>query len=389
MTSKPKITLVIPTRERGDVLQSTLRTAVAQDYDNLEILVADNFSNDNTRDIVMSQADKRIRYVNSGKRLNMSSNWDFALSNLGKTDFVSIMGDDDGILPRSISRMAEVLSETGVRALRARSYDYHWPKRNAKPHGRLSVEKMSGGEVRDGLVWLKKVLVKGMPYSNLPVIYNGGIVQIDELQKLKRDGRYFCSPIPDVFSGVALASTIGRYAFLNEPLFINGASQHSIGTSQFLEAAKIGSVSNKTPAQVFLDEANIPFHPSLPMAHDGGYPKSTRIMVYDAYLKSAFLRIGGELTTSQQQLAQVLAGRGKTSRRNEILGWAEDFARFNNLSMTKGRFDAIFIKLFSAPTRHWQKKNTIRTRKVFDNPIYPLKDVSEACTFIESRSFLF
>ena len=40
-----------------------------------------------------------------------------------------------------------------------------------------------------------------MPYANLPVIYNGGVIHIVELQKLNRDGKYFHSAIPDVFSG--------------------------------------------------------------------------------------------------------------------------------------------------------------------------------------------
>ena len=132
--------------------------AIAQDYENFEILVSDNNSSDNTRDVVSSCTDKRVRYCNPGRRLNMSANWDFALSNLGKTDFVAIMGDDDGILPGAVSRIAEVLTETGVKALRTTSCDFHWPKRNGKEHGRLTIERPGGVEIRNGRDWLNKVL---------------------------------------------------------------------------------------------------------------------------------------------------------------------------------------------------------------------------------------
>ena len=61
-----KFSVIIPTRERSDTLQSSLKTCVGQDYDNLEIIVSDNFSTDNTREVVESFDDPRIRYINTG-----------------------------------------------------------------------------------------------------------------------------------------------------------------------------------------------------------------------------------------------------------------------------------------------------------------------------------
>lgn len=385
MTKEPRITLVIPTRERGDVLQSALRTAIAQDYENLEILVSDNNSSDNTRDVVSSCTHKRVRYCNPGRRLNMSANWDFALSNIGKTDFVSIMGDDDGILPGGIARLAEVLVETGTKALRTKSCDYHWPKRNGKDHGRLLIEKSGGVEIRNGLDWLDKVLTGGLPYANLPVIYNGGVIHIDELRKLNRNGRYFHSAIPDVFSGVALASVVGQYAFLDEPLFVNGASQHSIGTSQFSKTLRTNGSSGKTPAQAFLDEGNIPFHPSLPMAADGSYPKSTRVMVYDAYLQSAIFRQGAELTTQQQQLTQFLASSLASRHTDEIKNWCRKYAEKNGLSYGQARVFAAPIAMARYFRRKYEKSSRNRNVKIFDSPQWPLLTVDEAANFAGDR----
>ena len=81
-------TVVIPTRERCDTLEHSLRTCVTQDYDNLEILISDNFSQDRTREVVESFNDKRIRYINTGKRLSMTDNFEFALSHVKPEGYI-------------------------------------------------------------------------------------------------------------------------------------------------------------------------------------------------------------------------------------------------------------------------------------------------------------
>ncbi|PYY07430.1 MAG: glycosyltransferase family 2 protein, partial [Acidobacteria bacterium] len=82
-----KFSVVIPTRERSDTLAATLKTCVGQNYKNLEIIVSDNYSQDNTRGVVESFSDNRIRYTNTLKRVGMSQNWEHAFS-LVTGDFV-------------------------------------------------------------------------------------------------------------------------------------------------------------------------------------------------------------------------------------------------------------------------------------------------------------
>lgn len=51
-TQNRHFTVVIPTRERCDKLEHALRSCVMHDYDNLEIIVSDNFSQDRICDVV-------------------------------------------------------------------------------------------------------------------------------------------------------------------------------------------------------------------------------------------------------------------------------------------------------------------------------------------------
>ena len=111
-----KLTVVIPTRERADTLFHTLRTVLEQEYENLEILVSDNASIDNTRQVVSQFSDVRLRYINTGNRIGMSENWEFALSHV-TGDFVMYLGDDDGLLPNACNDIASIINNSGTRAL--------------------------------------------------------------------------------------------------------------------------------------------------------------------------------------------------------------------------------------------------------------------------------
>ena len=116
MGTSVKFNVIIPTRERADVLLHCLRTVVMQDYEDLTIIVSDNFSQDNTRQVVDSFHDPRIKYVNTGKRVRMSHNFEFALSHV-KDGWVTILGDDDGLLPDALTTVAGVIKKTGCQAI--------------------------------------------------------------------------------------------------------------------------------------------------------------------------------------------------------------------------------------------------------------------------------
>jgi hypothetical protein len=72
---RPFFTVIVPTRERSETLRHTLATIVGQDYADLEILVSDNASEDETQDDVASFRDPRIRSIRTPRRLSMSRNW--------------------------------------------------------------------------------------------------------------------------------------------------------------------------------------------------------------------------------------------------------------------------------------------------------------------------
>ena len=58
----PLVSVVIPTHERAQLLKRAIQSVLDQTYDKLDILVVDDASLDNTREVVESFGDSRIRY---------------------------------------------------------------------------------------------------------------------------------------------------------------------------------------------------------------------------------------------------------------------------------------------------------------------------------------
>ena len=254
-----RFTVVIPTRERCDTLEHTLRTCVIQAYDNLEILVSDNCSKDHTREVVESFKDRRIRYLNTGKRLSMTDNFEFALSCVRPEGYIIYIGDDDGLLPNAISDLNALIIQTGASVLRWSLPSYRWPNVESNLANQLAIPSLGSGIFeRDSAIIVQEILSFKEPYTtSLPLMYQYSAVDYSVIRKImSSSGRFYHSMLPDVYSGFAIAGTVDSFVYSERPYAIGGVSRHSGGASAM-------SLSFGEPAKKFLNEGYIPFHPSL------------------------------------------------------------------------------------------------------------------------------
>ena len=369
----PRITVAMPTRERADVLEKALATVTAQDYDALEIVVSDNCSSDRTREVVAAARDPRIRYVNTGRRLSMTGNYEFALSHV-QPGWVTILGDDDGLMPGALHKLAALAGQTSAQAIRSRVCKYSWPSATGAPWGRLTVPLDRGHEIREARPWLERVLAGSQGYAELPILYNGGFVTTDLVERMKGGtGVVYRSPIPDVYSAVAICSLVDRYAFSHDPLVISGTSKHSTGAAHFARDARAAAGS---PAQLFHSEESIPFHAALPREPDGGYPMSVQALVYESYLQTAFLRGEPARARHAEQLAVVLAVGGKNH--DLVEAWARRFALAHGLDFARGVAAASRIKRLRRVQRLPAQLRSALDHCDLGSPELPLRDVFEA-----------
>src|SRR5439155_1533464 len=74
----PRFSIVMPTRNRAQLLQFALQSALDQPTADLEVVVSDNDSRDDTPAVARRFNDPRVRYVRTPETLAMPDSWEFA-----------------------------------------------------------------------------------------------------------------------------------------------------------------------------------------------------------------------------------------------------------------------------------------------------------------------
>ncbi len=110
----PFFTVAITTYNRADsYLPETLKSALAQTYDNLEILLSDNGSTDSTEALASSFNDSRLKYYKHPQNIHPRDHFRFCIEE-AKGKYVLILHDDDTISPDFFETCAKhVNSSTG------------------------------------------------------------------------------------------------------------------------------------------------------------------------------------------------------------------------------------------------------------------------------------
>lgn len=102
-----KVQILIPSYNAEKTLGLTLESLLAQTYKNFEILVVDNCSTDQTRQIVSSFKDSRVNYVCNDSNLGNYGNFNRCME-LAKYDYTAIFHADDFYLPTMLEEQVRI-----------------------------------------------------------------------------------------------------------------------------------------------------------------------------------------------------------------------------------------------------------------------------------------
>lgn len=97
------VSILIPTRNRATLLPFALASALAQDYENIEVIVSNNASSDATAHWLARQSDPRLRVVQCDQVLPFHEHWRFLLSH-ARNEYVAFLCDDDAFVTDAIGR---------------------------------------------------------------------------------------------------------------------------------------------------------------------------------------------------------------------------------------------------------------------------------------------
>lgn len=100
--TEPLVSILIATVNRAEFVGDAIRSAQYQTYSNIEIIIQDNFSQDDTSTVVRRFTDDpRVSYYRTSELLPMHENWNL-LASRSHGDYVVFLGDDDILHPRFV-----------------------------------------------------------------------------------------------------------------------------------------------------------------------------------------------------------------------------------------------------------------------------------------------
>lgn len=117
MNPQPKVSVVVTNYNQADYIAQGIGAALAQDYANLEVILADDCSTDNSLDVIGPfMADPRFRYCRNERNLKRVGNYRNAMYHYMTGDWGMIVDGDDFLLdPHFISNaMRQVVAQPEV-----------------------------------------------------------------------------------------------------------------------------------------------------------------------------------------------------------------------------------------------------------------------------------
>jgi len=104
-----KISVIVPTYNRADIISETIGSVLNQTYQNFEIIVVDDGSIDNTREIIVNINDPRIKYIyqeNAGPSAARNN----GIKN-AQGEYVAFLDSDDIWLPEKLEKQVNIIND--------------------------------------------------------------------------------------------------------------------------------------------------------------------------------------------------------------------------------------------------------------------------------------
>lgn len=110
----PKVSVLIPTHNRARLLRQAIDSVLAQSFQDFEIIVIDDASNDDTRDAVRGQADVRIRYFRNSANRGAGGSRNVGLAH-ASGECIAFLDDDDSWLPQKLAAQVRLLDSCPIK----------------------------------------------------------------------------------------------------------------------------------------------------------------------------------------------------------------------------------------------------------------------------------
>jgi glycosyltransferase involved in cell wall biosynthesis len=109
--TKPLVSVIIPTYNRAEFIAETVESVLNQTYSNIETIIVDDGSTDNTRDVLKKYQDK-IDYIYQDRSERSKARNEGVRHSQG--DYIAFLDSDDVWFPTKIEKQVQILDEKPV-----------------------------------------------------------------------------------------------------------------------------------------------------------------------------------------------------------------------------------------------------------------------------------
>ena len=236
-----KFSVLLPTRNRLNLLSYAIETVIRQDYHDWEIIISDNCSEEDIENYVVSLNDPRIKYYRTKEFISVTENWNNALAK-SDGDYVIMLGDDDCLMQGYFSRLKKVVEEydspdliytsallyaypgviPGYSEGFLRSYSHS--KIFCSAHEPFMLGRSEAVTLVNYSVDFRMRFDYNMQFS---------LVSRKLIQEMQIYGSFYQSPYPDYYSSNASLLKAKKILVVPEPLIVIGISPKSFGFYYF------------------------------------------------------------------------------------------------------------------------------------------------------------
>jgi glycosyltransferase involved in cell wall biosynthesis len=231
MTNAPLVSILIPAYNRQDLIEECIRSALNQTYANIEVVVFDNASTDQTFNVINSLAkeDTRIRHFRNEQNVGPVLNWKLCIAE-ARGEYAKILFSDDVIRPTFIEETMQVFTpEVGFVFTAAEigpkpgdgSNHYFW---------RNSTGTQPNTEYWHDVVFCKNLI----PVSPCAGIFRASSLRKNLIEKIEQPDSFdFLShgAGPDFLLYLLTSADYPKVGFVNSPLTFFRSHATSITTS--------------------------------------------------------------------------------------------------------------------------------------------------------------
>ncbi len=225
----PFLSILIPTRSRAAYLKYAIQSAINIPAEDIEIIVSENYSSDNSLEVCDSFSDSRLRIIRPLSPLPMHENWELLIKE-SRGEWVTFVGDDDAVMPHCIDHLKYLFHKYPQAEAIVSPKAYYFWSGCQELHGTTSASFSfkTGEQWRDSKKQLQLCLEGNLDYRNLPQMYSGGFQRRSLINRVMRaqSGQYFRSVTPDAYSALMAGIFTYRYLEMGVPLIWGGTSPH-------------------------------------------------------------------------------------------------------------------------------------------------------------------